>query len=503
MVKRGGAVRITATAAIHLEERCLQDARVLSWFVLAVIAACRLDPREQDTSQFCCTDLATCAESGGVDELRPCTDPMASFCDNHGQFTGSESVGRTCIAEPGGRTCDAPADCPDPRAPVCDLPATQTCTDCASAADCTGFADRPLCHPDRGSCVECVAAAECPTERPICDPDGLCRECTLNSHCTSELCNVTIGSCVPQAEVLYVGQGGVGMDCTRTEPCGSVQRAIDLVTPTRTGIRISSGDYDERVTIDGKSFYLFSDGGTLRAPAGEVGPIVTITGAGAVGIDSLRIRAGVGATGHGVDCNGTSATDVTLRGVLVEDNAGFGITSTGCRLAVLDARIDQNAGGGIKVTRGDVVVQNDFITRNGTATSSFGGLDLAEPTTLAADFNTIADNVAVPSAAAGIQCRSVLPRILSSNLVYGVAPLQLAGTNCTFEYTLSNEAVPGTGNLTTPPTFTDGPMGDYHLAPGSAGIDVADVHATLTTDVDGDLRPQGARYDIGADEVAP
>jgi len=41
----------------------------------------------------------------------------------------------------------------------------------------------------------------------------------------------------------------------------------------------------------------------------------------------------------------------------------------------------------------------------------------------------------------------------------------------------------------------------YHLQPGSAAID-AGVEAGVTTDIDGDPRPQGAAPDIGADEYA-
>ena len=42
---------------------------------------------------------------------------------------------------------------------------------------------------------------------------------------------------------------------------------------------------------------------------------------------------------------------------------------------------------------------------------------------------------------------------------------------------------------------------DYHIAPGSAAID-AGVNSGVTSDIDGDTRPQGSGYDIGADEVS-
>jgi hypothetical protein len=63
----------------------------------------------------------------------------------------------------------------------------------------------------------------------------------------------------------------------------------------------------------------------------------------------------------------------------------------------------------------------------------------------------------------------------------------------------------GSGTITTSndvagdPAFVDPDNGDYHLGPGSAAIDTG-VNAGVTTDIDGEARPYGAGYDIGADE---
>ena len=57
----------------------------------------------------------------------------------------------------------------------------------------------------------------------------------------------------------------------------------------------------------------------------------------------------------------------------------------------------------------------------------------------------------------------------------------------------------GAINIRGDPAFVDPDGGDYHLGPGSAAID-AGVDAGVTTDIDGDPRPLGAGYDIGADE---
>lgn len=63
------------------------------------------------------------------------------------------------------------------------------------------------------------------------------------------------------------------------------------------------------------------------------------------------------------------------------------------------------------------------------------------------------------------------------------------------------DTVTGMGNLNADPLFVNVPQGDFHLQAGSPAKDAADPTASLTTDIDGDPRPQGGRPDMGADEI--
>jgi hypothetical protein len=91
---------------------------------------------------------------------------------------------------------------------------------------------------------------------------------------------------------------------------------------------------------------------------------------------------------------------------------------------------------------------------------------------------------------------------VANNIIVGTNANQIDSVNCAPTYTLSNETVAGAGNLTGQPSFVNAGAGDYHLAPGSMGIDKANPAATVALDIDGDPRPAGAA-DLGADELAP
>ncbi len=56
------------------------------------------------------------------------------------------------------------------------------------------------------------------------------------------------------------------------------------------------------------------------------------------------------------------------------------------------------------------------------------------------------------------------------------------------------------GNIVASPTFANSGAGDYHLAAGSAGIDVADPDSVVTLDIDNQVRPSGNGFEMGADE---
>jgi parallel beta-helix repeat protein len=60
--------------------------------------------------------------------------------------------------------------------------------------------------------------------------------------------------------------------------------------------------------------------------------------------------------------------------------------------------------------------------------------------------------------------------------------------------------VTGTVNISGDPGFIAPDQGDYHIGPDSAAVD-AGIDAGVFADIDGDPRPAGCGFDIGADEL--
>ena len=437
---------------------------------------------------FCCSSLESC-QAAGVAAITGCDDPAAPVCDDDGAY----GPARACIADPGTTACSGPADCATPQHPVCDADDTGTCVGCSVGEDCVRFAGAPLCDPDSGECVACRTSADCGGTAPVCGDGHQCRLCLADDECASGVCGPS-GACPATTEVVYVdGAAPAGNTaCTMAAPCKTFAAGVAQVEPARRYLKVAPGTYSEQVLLDGTSLEVHGDGAELGS---TLNPVVDVRNAAAVTVLGLRVRGGAG---RGLRC---ADSTVTLRGAGIENNAGRGVESSGCTLTVERARVVGNVGGGLQLTGGRITIRNSFIAKNGSPAMTLGGLSVTDPLDLALEFNTIADNVVSGAAAAGLSCMTGSPVSVANNIVVGESANQLDSVNCAPTYTLSNEAIPGTGNLTGRPMFKNAGGGDYHLVAGSMGIDQADPAAQLSSDYDREPRPVGPASDLGADEL--
>jgi len=182
----------------------------------------------------------------------------------------------------------------------------------------------------------------------------------------------------------------------------------------------------------------------------------------------------------------------TLMANLVVTNAasaGDGLyLETGFALTLTNNLLVQNAGEGASFDGNATYPSSGRLAHNTFAQNGDRGIRLMDYVTV-----TLTNNVIV-SHTTGIYVSSGSTATLQATL-WGTG----TWANGT-DWVALGTILTGTVNIWGDPAFVAPDAGDYHIGPASAAID-AGVDAGVATDIDGDTRPIGSGYDIGADEL--
>jgi parallel beta-helix repeat protein len=172
--------------------------------------------------------------------------------------------------------------------------------------------------------------------------------------------------------------------------------------------------------------------------------------------------------------------NVTVSRNVVYSNEGYGIrlweklSGVGSSPIIENNVIFKNNGGGLKIS-GDV--QDGMIYHNSIAANQGIGLILA-------------------TSVSGFDIKN---NILNNNYTQVEA-----GSGNSFDYNLYFPDISfsqkGAHSITEDPLFVDPANNDYHLQANSPAIDKGQPLSSVTTDNEGNSRPQGAGYEIGAYE---
>ena len=198
----------------------------------------------------------------------------------------------------------------------------------------------------------------------------------------------------------------------------------------------------------------------------------------------------------------TIASNVGVRGGGISIGFDSSADFTNCMIAKNNTYISQYyfppMGGGILFDAGAnlIAVTNCTFTQNGAFLGgAIAGLD--EYTVGSQDARVFISNSILwddkallgPEIYNSTLCYSPTVRVESSDVRGGSASVFMQGGSLEWLE----------GNITADPLFIC--TVDYHLSPGSPCVD-AGTDVGVSTDIDGDERPQGAGFDMGADEVA-
>jgi hypothetical protein len=190
-------------------------------------------------------------------------------------------------------------------------------------------------------------------------------------------------------------------------------------------------------------------------------------------------------------------------GGLLQWNGNYTVTLTSARF---EHNTANQEGGGLWI-HGNATVRNVIIVDNvanvrGSGTLLTGSLSMFQHVTIARNTGGEGDGVLVISD--GTTYSTVtLTNVILVNQTVGVTTT--AGNTTTLNGVLwygNGTNYGGAGSTTVQNATTGDPVfaaDGYHLTIHSAAIDRG-VNAGVTTDIDGDPRPMGAGYDLGADE---
>jgi hypothetical protein len=204
-------------------------------------------------------------------------------------------------------------------------------------------------------------------------------------------------------------------------------------------------------------------------------------------LERLRVHSG----SRGISVAGS----VLMRDVFIEDTAYAVVLSANARLT-LDRGVIKNPYVGIRAGLATVVDISNLLVFGAADVA----LDLANSAGGTVSFTTIADSGT--DSGSGPRAFRCSPSGLTvrSSIIWapGTVVRPAIDGGCMLSSTIVGPtAVPGATNVD--PRFVDAASGNYHLAAGSPAREMVDIGPAL--DFEGEPRPRGARFDIGADEA--
>jgi len=435
-----------------------------------------------------CLEPGPGAQDGAEDEVgtHDGEGTMVDMDDTSETETGDTET-TEAETETGPEPCVDSGDCDDPGAPFCD-DVSGECVACDGVMDpdaaCAEVdAGAPLCI--EGVCAQCTVEddAACGDLTPICDVDtNTCVGCAEHEQCPDSACNIAEGNCFGPGNTVHVdGDEDCGAgDGSEGAPFCDLGEALLVVTGDSVVVI-------HEITTDP---FVYNESNTIQLPVAifaATGEIPVLEGSG--GAPALTI---------------SSAGQVFVRGLYVDDGDGVGVSVAGGQAWIEKSRIVNNSGGGIVVDGGgSLVLENSFVGGDVNDTRAIdvidGTVDINYTTVIAGAFTSVA-LACVTGEASTVRNSIIISRSDDDELV---CP-DISITTSALEMPLGGNTELGPMDITW--FSAEFAAGDFSLS-GAHPL-VIEAAATWldgdpSTDINGDARPttDGMSDFAGADRI--
>jgi peptide/nickel transport system substrate-binding protein len=313
----------------------------------------------------------------------------------------------------------------------------------------------------------------------------------------------------PGNPVLTPGAPGQwGKPVLRFEP-GSDGATLD-------GFTLTGGDADRGagVFVDGSSVVIANAIITANVAHSDYGGGVRADNGATLLIQDALIANNLAPSAGGLAAE--NGSDVTLlRSDVLNNSAGSGGGGVGLwrhssvigQRCVIAGNVVNNDGGGVHVSDTDLDLLLDLTNCLVTGNQAYdGGAGIDNWGRVKLMNVTLADNICTGGMCVGglSNAWSSSAATVTNSILWGNDYLDVAGWGYAVSYSDVGAASPpvtGTDNLSVDPRFVNSSSGDYHLRLDSPCLNIATGVGAPGVDFEGDLRPVGGGFDIGADET--
>lgn len=302
---------------------------------------------------------------------------------------------------------------------------------------------------------------------------------------------------------LFFPDMGRGTEIHVPSEYASIQEAIDNTEEGDT-ILVGPGTYYEQLYLGQHAVTIESTEGPEATvlDAQGLGPVVTFTNGNTSTLRGFTVTHGNGFSSPYINGGGIISWAEPLVEYCIitenEGNQGGGVTVIGggtFRRCRIENNLANSQGGGVfafPYNGAYCVFINTVIAANESRLGAgvFGSTDLLNCTVIN---NTGGDGITNADS----------NTVITNTIVYGNEGYQITSSNATVSYCNVEGGYPGERNIDEDPLFETGENDSHHLSSDSPCIDQGTPLSQVDVDLDGDARPLGQGFDIGADEFVP